>query len=306
MSFRLFLFSSGGIYLYKGFAIFIVALIIFIMALWFCLIVYLLGYSIRHLLLFGLLIILPGVLFAFAKNKKRVNKNEINYIKVSNHSSEQSLSSLENEEDQNSSGINMDFSFEYLIESTKIEYEIRIKDPFNMGLGEAAAFLCDDSFLMKDQYFGYKESLYIVLAHLLIEHSYSSPYFNTKALKVIDENFLPELWRKNKVPSELISKRIEFLIDLKRKIIEQSEQLSGRRANMKEIFSNYGIVITEKGGKYYLTTDSGGMVSRDITFEISKSDAEKSQISEQEAYWVILKYQNMEKKSKKETNRRSL
>lgn len=62
---------------------------------------------------------------------------------------------------------------------------------------------------------------------------------------------------------------------------------------MKQIFSNYGIVIHEKEGKYYLTTDSGGMVSRDITFEVSKSDAEKAQISERDAYLVILKHQNL-------------
>ncbi|MCA1057518.1 hypothetical protein LCL96_01130 [Rossellomorea aquimaris] len=64
---------------------------------------------------------------------------------------------------------------------------------------------------------------------------------------------------------------------------------------MREIFSDYGIVIHEKDGKYFFTTDSGGSVSRDITFELSKEDAEKAQISEEEAYWVIVKYQKLGK-----------
>ncbi|MFN7252954.1 MAG: hypothetical protein ACK4M9_19600 [Anaerobacillus sp.] len=81
--------------MYKGFVIFIVTLIFIIMALWFGLIVFFLGYSIRQGLLLGLLIILPGLFFLFAKNKNRVNKNKINYIPVSDPSAEQPLSSIE-------------------------------------------------------------------------------------------------------------------------------------------------------------------------------------------------------------------
>ncbi|PFA69214.1 hypothetical protein CN378_04890 [Bacillus sp. AFS015802] len=64
---------------------------------------------------------------------------------------------------------------------------------------------------------------------------------------------------------------------------------------MREIFSDYGIVIHEKDGVYLFTTDSGGFVSRDITFEVSKEDAKIAQISEEEAYWVILKYEKLGK-----------
>jgi hypothetical protein len=64
---------------------------------------------------------------------------------------------------------------------------------------------------------------------------------------------------------------------------------------LREIISDYGIIIHEKDGRYFFTTDSGGSVSRDITFEISKVDAQKAQISEEEAYWIILKYEKLGK-----------
>ncbi|RYI28293.1 hypothetical protein EVU96_14020 [Bacillus infantis] len=64
---------------------------------------------------------------------------------------------------------------------------------------------------------------------------------------------------------------------------------------MKEIFSDYGIAIHEKDGRYYYTTDSGGAVSRDVTFEITKDEAERAKLNKQEASLILMKYDRLGK-----------
>ncbi|WP_142255414.1 hypothetical protein [Bacillus sinesaloumensis] len=61
---------------------------------------------------------------------------------------------------------------------------------------------------------------------------------------------------------------------------------------MKQIFSDYGIEIYDSKGHFYLTYDKGELVVNITTIEISKSDAEKAQLSAEDAYQVILKHQN--------------
>lgn len=62
---------------------------------------------------------------------------------------------------------------------------------------------------------------------------------------------------------------------------------------MNKVFSAFGIDIEEEHGKYFLTYDSGEIVMKLETIEISQEDAVEAQISSQNAYAVILKYQNM-------------
>ncbi|KUP08310.1 hypothetical protein Q75_02960 [Bacillus coahuilensis p1.1.43] len=64
---------------------------------------------------------------------------------------------------------------------------------------------------------------------------------------------------------------------------------------MNEIFTDYGIAIHEKDGRYFYTTDSGWFVSRDVTFEITKAEAEKAQLNAQEAYIILMKYERLGK-----------
>ena len=60
---------------------------------------------------------------------------------------------------------------------------------------------------------------------------------------------------------------------------------------MEKIFSGYGIEIFINGGKYFLRYDSGEIVSKLIEIEISEEDAKRAQLSENDAYWVIIEYQ---------------
>lgn len=62
---------------------------------------------------------------------------------------------------------------------------------------------------------------------------------------------------------------------------------------MKKIFEDYGIIIRENDKKYYIQYDAGEFVDAVDTVEISKEGSEKAQLSEEDAYNVILQYQNL-------------
>jgi len=57
---------------------------------------------------------------------------------------------------------------------------------------------------------------------------------------------------------------------------------------MEKIFSDYGIEIFKSNGQYFLRYDSGEIVSRLVDIEISEEDALRAQLSEKDAYWVII------------------
>lgn len=61
------------------------------------------------------------------------------------------------------------------------------------------------------------------------------------------------------------------------------------------IFNEFGIEISFKNEKYYLTFDEGEIAVKMVTIEISEEDAKRAQRSSNDAYQVILKYQNMKK-----------
>ena len=62
---------------------------------------------------------------------------------------------------------------------------------------------------------------------------------------------------------------------------------------MKKIFEDYGIIIMQDNEKYYIQYDAGGLGDKTDTIEVSKEDAEKAQIGEENAYNVILQYQKL-------------
>lgn len=62
---------------------------------------------------------------------------------------------------------------------------------------------------------------------------------------------------------------------------------------MNKIYENYGIIIMKNDNKYYIQYDAGELVDKIDIIEVSKEDAEKAQIGEEEAYSVILQYQNL-------------
>ena len=57
---------------------------------------------------------------------------------------------------------------------------------------------------------------------------------------------------------------------------------------MENVFSDYGIEIFKGDGKYFLRYDSGEIVSKLMEIEISEEDAIRAQLSEKDAYWVII------------------
>lgn len=60
---------------------------------------------------------------------------------------------------------------------------------------------------------------------------------------------------------------------------------------MKKIFEEYGIEILTENGKYFVKYDAGEIVEQFDTIEISESDAMRAQLSEKDAYDVILENQ---------------
>ena len=60
---------------------------------------------------------------------------------------------------------------------------------------------------------------------------------------------------------------------------------------MKKIFEEYGIEISTENGKYHVKYDAGEIVEQFDTIEISESDAMRAQLSEKDAYDLILENQ---------------
>ena len=60
------------------------------------------------------------------------------------------------------------------------------------------------------------------------------------------------------------------------------------------VYKNDWMQIIKKGEQYIIQYNSGDLINSIREIEVSKDDALKAQKSEQNAYEVILKYQNLE------------
>ncbi len=63
---------------------------------------------------------------------------------------------------------------------------------------------------------------------------------------------------------------------------------------MEIVYKNDWMQIIKKGEQYIIQYNSGDLINSIREIEVSKDDALKAQKSEQNAYEVILKYQNLE------------
>ena len=63
---------------------------------------------------------------------------------------------------------------------------------------------------------------------------------------------------------------------------------------MEIVYKNDWMQIIKKGEQYIIQYNSGDLINSIREIEVSKADALKAQKSEQSAYEVILKYQNLE------------
>jgi hypothetical protein len=63
---------------------------------------------------------------------------------------------------------------------------------------------------------------------------------------------------------------------------------------LKKIFEDYGIEIFADGDKRHIRYDDGGIVAHFNVIEVSEEDALLAQQSDEDAYNVIIKYQNIE------------
>ena len=61
---------------------------------------------------------------------------------------------------------------------------------------------------------------------------------------------------------------------------------------MRIIFNDYGIQIIKDRDKYYIQYEYGEIATRMETIEISEEDAENAKVSPNEAYRIVIKYQN--------------
>ncbi|WP_286863758.1 MULTISPECIES: hypothetical protein [Pantoea] len=65
----------------------------------------------------------------------------------------------------------------------------------------------------------------------------------------------------------------------------------------KMMFSGYGMFITEENGKYYINFDEGGVVNKDVRYEINEKEAVEACCSGQGAYEIMLISQSRASKS---------
>lgn len=56
----------------------------------------------------------------------------------------------------------------------------------------------------------------------------------------------------------------------------------------KILFNDYGIVLIERNGQYYIKYYSGGIVMHETEERISLYEARKAQLSEKDAYEVLI------------------
>jgi hypothetical protein len=54
------------------------------------------------------------------------------------------------------------------------------------------------------------------------------------------------------------------------------------------IFSGHGMFITKENSNYFINFDEGGIVNRDVRYEINEQEALKARRSGQDAYEVML------------------
>ena len=66
---------------------------------------------------------------------------------------------------------------------------------------------------------------------------------------------------------------------------------------IQEVFKGFGIEILRREGKPYLRYDSGHFVTQMKEDEVSEDEAAKAQLSEADAYQVLLAVQAREPKS---------
>ncbi len=64
---------------------------------------------------------------------------------------------------------------------------------------------------------------------------------------------------------------------------------------MKRIFYGYGIEIIQSDCKYYIVYDEGHFVIKYVEQEITEEEAIKAQKSSEDAYEVVIKYQNLKR-----------
>jgi len=65
---------------------------------------------------------------------------------------------------------------------------------------------------------------------------------------------------------------------------------------MGVIFSDYGIEVSVENGKYFMNFDEGGLVPKFRTIEITLEEVEKAKLSSNDAYEVIIAFQNRERR----------
>lgn len=63
---------------------------------------------------------------------------------------------------------------------------------------------------------------------------------------------------------------------------------------MKKIFEDFGIEVYTDGEKKYIRYDDGEIAAHYTIVEVSDNDAIQAQLSDKDAYNVIIKYQNIE------------
>ena len=61
---------------------------------------------------------------------------------------------------------------------------------------------------------------------------------------------------------------------------------------LEKIFSNYNIDIFKDNGQFVLRYDSGGIVTKLTDIVISENEAKIAQRSSEDAYNIVIKYQN--------------
>lgn len=68
---------------------------------------------------------------------------------------------------------------------------------------------------------------------------------------------------------------------------------------METVYKNDWMQIFKKGEQYIIQYNSGDLINSVKEIEVSKSDAIKAKESDQSAYEVIIKYQNLQEHENK-------
>ncbi len=113
------------------------------------------------------------------------------------------------------------YDFSSLIDEVKKDFKVFLKEPYCMNTMQAIGFLEDQFDYLRSNYLGFSETLYVILADILVENGEYSERIFSRVFLILEKKMLYKIWEENLVSNEEIKKRTKYL----KKLIEKMNKI---------------------------------------------------------------------------------